>query len=160
MQERFAAATARLWERYPETLKGTAYEPARTLQQMTDLVAQVEALGGEQAAEVAAQAAPAATLASRLKEALASNTIGGRVDEQSKRRAAEETVRSARAAWARLGPLGGDVARDLEARFARACRAYETTDGGRPGRESGPRGPRRPRPGGDSGRQRSLGSSR
>ncbi len=160
MQERFAVATARLWERYPDVLRGTAFDPARTLQQMTDLVAQVEALGGEQAAEVAAQAAPAATLASMLKEALASNTIGGRVDEQSKRRAAEETVRVARASWARLGPLAGDTARGLEARFARACRGYEHTDGGRPGREHAPRGSRGPRPGGDGGRQRSLGSSR
>lgn len=126
MQERFAATAQRLWERYPDQLRGTFLDPERTAKQMADLVQQVEALGGQQTAQVAAQAAPAAALASMLKEALASNTIGGRVDEQSKRRAAEETVRAARAAWARLGPLGGEAARELEGRFGRACRRFES----------------------------------
>lgn len=128
MQDRFATSAQRLWERYPEQLRGTFLDPERTERQMADLVQQVEALGGQQTAQVAAQAAPAAALASMLKEALASNTIGGKVDEQSKRRAAEETVRAARAAWARLGPLGGETARDLEGRFARACRRFESPD--------------------------------
>ncbi len=128
MQERFAAAAARLWERYPDALRGSLLDPDKTRQQMLTLVEQVEALGGQQATQVAAQAAPGATLASMLKEALASNTIGGRVDDHARRRAAEETVRSARAAWAKLGPLGGDEARDLESRFARACRRFEPSD--------------------------------
>lgn len=128
MQDRFAATTQRLWERYPDQLRGTFLDPERTAKQMADLVQQVEALGGQQTAQVAAQAAPAAALASMLKEALASNTIGGRVDEQSKRRAAEETVRAARAAWARLGPLGGETARELEGRFGRACRRFESPE--------------------------------
>lgn len=128
MQDRFAATAARLWERYPDTLRGSSFDPERVRQQMQTLVEEVEALGGQQATQAAAQAAPGATLASMLKEALASNTIGGRVDEQSKRRAAEETVRSARAAWSKLGPVAGDEARDLEGRFARACRRYDTPD--------------------------------
>ena len=125
MQERFAVAAERLWERYPDALRGTAFDPEQTKARMTELVSQVEALGTEQAVAVASTAAPTAALASMLKEALASNTIGGRVDEQSKRRAAEEAVRAARAAWARLGPLGGEVGRDLESRFHRACRRFE-----------------------------------
>jgi hypothetical protein len=128
MQDRFAASAQRLWERYPDALRGTFLDPERTATQMADLVHQVEALGGQQTAQVATQAAPGAALASMLKEALASNTIGGRVDEHAKRRAAEETVRAARAAWARLGPLGGDTARDLEGRFGRACRRFESPD--------------------------------
>lgn len=139
MQERFAVAAARLWERYPDVLRGSTLDPDRTRQQMLTLVEQVEALGGQQTTQVATQAAPGATLASMLKEALASNTIGGRVDEQSRRRAAEETVRTARASWARLGPLGGDDARELESRFVRASRRFEPS--GREPRTAN-RGPR------------------
>ena len=38
-----------------------------------------------------------------LKEALAANTIGGKVDEDSRFRAAAEDVRQAQAAWSRIG---------------------------------------------------------
>lgn len=125
MQDRFAASATRLWERYPDVLRRTPLDPEHTLSQMRELVAQVEALGGQQATRAATQAAPAAALASMLKEALASNTIGGRVDDQAKKRAAQESVRAARASWGRLGPVGGDEARELEGRFGRACRRFE-----------------------------------
>ena len=57
-----------------------------------------------------------------LKEALAANTIGGKVDEDSRMRAAAEEVRQAQASWARIGPVPEDVRRALADRFARACR--------------------------------------
>jgi hypothetical protein len=57
-----------------------------------------------------------------LKEALASNTIGGKVDEESRLRAAAEEVRQAQASWARIGPVPDDVRRALGDRFSRACR--------------------------------------
>ena len=40
-----------------------------------------------------------------LKEALAANTIGGKVDDESRRRAAQEDVRQAQASWSRVGPV-------------------------------------------------------
>ena len=40
-----------------------------------------------------------------LKEALAANTIGGKVDEDSRMRAAAEEVRQAQASWSRIGPV-------------------------------------------------------
>jgi hypothetical protein len=57
-----------------------------------------------------------------LKEALAANTIGGKVDEDSRWRAAAEDVRAAQASWSRLGPVPDDVRRALGDRFQRACR--------------------------------------
>ena len=48
-----------------------------------------------------------------LKEALAANTIGGKVDEESRLRAAAEEVRQAQASWARIGPVPDDVRRAL-----------------------------------------------
>lgn len=143
MQERFAVAAQTLLERYPDTFRGSAFDPTVTRTRMAELVQQVEQLGvPQQSPQAAVQAAPAAALATMLKEALASNTIGGRVDDQTKRRAAQETVRVARAAWSRLGPVAGDDAADLERRFAAACRRFDDARDDRPDR-----GPRRgPRP--------------
>ncbi len=57
-----------------------------------------------------------------LKEALAANTIGGKVDEDSRWRAAAEDVRQAQAAWARIGLVPEAARRALADRFQRACR--------------------------------------
>ena len=149
MQDRFAAAAQTLLERYPDQFRGSALDPAVTRARMGELVQQVEQLGSpQQSPHVAAHTAPAATLATMLKEALASNTIGGRVDDQTKRRAAQETVRVTRSAWNRLGPLSGDEAVDLERRFAAACRRFDDARderGGGGGDRRGPRPPRGPR---------------
>ena len=140
MQERFAVASQALLERYPEAFRGSAFDPQLTRRRMTELVQQVEQLShGQQVPQAAVQAAPAAALATMLKEALASNTIGGRVDEQTKRRAAQETVRVARAAWSRLGPASGEEAADLERRFAAACRRFDDPRDERGGDRRGPR---------------------
>ena len=57
-----------------------------------------------------------------LKEALAANTIGGKVDEESRWRAAQEDVRQAQASWSRIGPVADEARRGLTDRFQRACR--------------------------------------
>jgi hypothetical protein len=57
-----------------------------------------------------------------LKEALAANTIGGRVDEDSRARAAAEELRQAQASWSRIGPVPEDVKRVLADRFQKASR--------------------------------------
>jgi hypothetical protein len=57
-----------------------------------------------------------------LKEALAANTIGGKVDTESRRRAAQEDIRQAQASWSRVGPVPEEVRRDLADRFQRAIR--------------------------------------
>ncbi len=63
-------------------------------------------------------------LAEMLREALASNTIGGRAGEESKWRAMAEDVRGAQASWSRLGPVPGDAGRQLADRFHRACSRF------------------------------------
>jgi len=65
---------------------------------------------------------PTTRLAAMLKEALASNTIGGKVDVESRRRAAQEDIRQAQASWSRIGPVADDVKRGLSERFQRAVR--------------------------------------
>jgi hypothetical protein len=59
-----------------------------------------------------------------LREALASNTIGGRAGEETKWRAMAEDVRGAQASWSRLGPVPGEAGRQLADRFHRACSRF------------------------------------
>ena len=59
-----------------------------------------------------------------LREALASNTIGGRAGEESKWRAMADEVRQAQASWSRLGPVPGDTGRQLTERFHKACNRF------------------------------------
>jgi hypothetical protein len=154
MQDRFATAAQVLLERYPDAFRQSAFDPHVTRARMTELVQQVEQLGSPQTApQAAVQVAPAAALATMLREALASNTIGGRVDDQTKRRAAQETVRAARAAWSRLGPATGDEAADLERRFTVACRKFDDPREERGDRDRGDRSERGDR-GGDRGERR------
>jgi hypothetical protein len=60
-----------------------------------------------------------------LREALASNTIGGRAGEESKWRTMADDVRQAQAAWSRLGPVPGETGRALTERFHRACNRFQ-----------------------------------
>ena len=57
-----------------------------------------------------------------LKEALAANTIGGKVDNEARFRAAAEDVRQAQASWSRIGVVPEDARRPLSDRFQRAVR--------------------------------------
>jgi hypothetical protein len=77
---------------------------------------------------------PAAVLAQQLREALATNTIAGRVDETAKWKGISEQVRAAQAAWKRVGPVPEAASRTLSARFQRACtRVAEKMDKSRRG---------------------------
>ena len=71
------------------------------VQRMEDLA---KSLGGPASARADAALSPTDRLAAMLKEALAANTIGGKVDDDSRLRAAAEEVRQAQASWSRIGP--------------------------------------------------------
>jgi hypothetical protein len=78
---------------------------------------------------------PTTRLAAMLKEALASNTIGGKVDDDSRWRAAAEDVRQAQASWSRIGPVPDEARRSLAGRFDRATRTITDRAAGK---SSGP----------------------
>ena len=134
LDQRFAAAFARLLAAAPEAFAGSDLDPDANRKRMEALVRRMEELAGSPAVagSTAADAAlsPATRLAEMLKEALAANTIGGKVDEESRTRAAAEEVRQAQASWARIGPVPDDVRRALTDRFARACRRIVERSGG------------------------------
>ena len=133
---------------------------------MEQLCEQVESFLAGKVTTTELAATPAATLASMLKNALATNTIGGRVDEEAKWRAATTAVRDAQQAWLRLGPVPGEQGRQLAARFQRASRRFfelrPPAGAGAPQRPTHGRGrgPPRPRARGGRAAQRSFGSSR
>jgi hypothetical protein len=109
----------------PAAFAGSDLDPDANRKRMEALVRRMEELAGSAAASGAAADAalsPATRLAEMLKEALAANTIGGKVDEESRMRAAAEEVRQAQASWTRIGPVPDEVRRALTDRFARACR--------------------------------------
>jgi hypothetical protein len=119
---RFTAALTAVVEARPAAFKGSELDPDAARKRMEQLCQVVEGVAGDEKAEV--RLSPAEILAAQLREALAANTIGGRADDEAKWRNAADEVRKAQAAWRRLGPLPDAAARDLEARFQKACNRF------------------------------------
>jgi hypothetical protein len=139
MGERFTHALARLTEVWPGSFAGTDIDPEANTRKLEDLCAQVERLLGSDL-EAGAQPetpedqSPASVLARQLREALATNTIAGKVDESARWKVISEQVRAAQAAWKKVGPVPDTAFRTLTARFQRACtRVAEKMDRGRRG---------------------------
>jgi len=147
LNTRFAEAVARVIAAQPLAFAGTELDPEVTLKKMDKLCAKVEAAHASAAPESSEPAIE--DLATRLRNALASNTIGGHEAVEAKWREATAEVEAADAAWQRLGPApGGD---DLRARFERVKAAFFAARPALPEpkvpehRERGPRPDRRPR---------------
>ncbi|HEX7486807.1 MAG TPA: DUF349 domain-containing protein [Vicinamibacterales bacterium] len=126
MGDRFMHALARLTEAWPASFAGTDIDPETNARRMEELCLQVERLlasdqGAGAPAELADDESPATLLARQLREALATNTIAGRQDETAKWKAVSEQIRSAQAAWKKIGPVPESMSRTLNARFQRAC---------------------------------------
>jgi hypothetical protein len=122
LAERFDRALRRIVEVYGAAFAGTEFDPEATRKRMEQLCHIVESVAGEE--KSSAEMSPAAILATQLREALAANTIGGRVDDEARWRNGAEEVRKAQAAWRRLGPVPEAVAREFEDRFQRACNRF------------------------------------
>jgi hypothetical protein len=159
LDQRFAAAFAGVVKRWPSAFSGTDLDPDSNRKRMETLVIRMEDLATSLAGPLGASQddaalSPTNRLAAMLKEALASNTIGGKVDDGSRWRAAEEDVRQAQANWSRIGPVPDDTRRALADRFQRAIRRIAEGAGraGVAGGAARPGGSGRPRESGRSGR--------
>jgi len=117
---RFVNAIERLLTTYPEAFRGTELDIEASRQRMEKLVSRVEAFVSD------SEVRPDSTqdLAARLREALASNTIGGRAGEESKWRGMADEVRQAQSSFARLVPVPGEQGRQLADRFHKACNRF------------------------------------
>lgn len=120
LSARFMGALERLLTTYPDAFRGTELDGEANQKKMAKLCERVEGF----LSDVAATPSSPQGLAERLREALAANTIGGRAGEETKWRAMAEDVRSAQAAWSRLGPVPGDAGRELAERFHKATSRF------------------------------------
>jgi hypothetical protein len=120
LSPRFMNALERLIAAYPDAFRGTELDTDANRRKMEKLCERVEGFLKEAVAPPSSSQA----LAMMLREALASNTIGGRAGEETKWRAMADEVRSAQAAWTRLGPAPGETGRQLNERFHRACSRF------------------------------------
>src|SRR5204862_1958177 len=84
LAQRFAAAIARLAEAHPDAFRGTDLDFDAARRKMDQLCARVEGLLPAGPPRGNAGASPAAILAAHLREALASNTMGGRQAEEAR----------------------------------------------------------------------------
>jgi hypothetical protein len=120
LSARFLAALERLTTTAHDAFKGTELDIDANRARMEKLVAKVEGLVTEAAPPTGGSQA----LASMLREALASNTIGGRAGEESKWKAMAEDVRQAQQSWNRLVPVPDEAGRELTERFHKACNRF------------------------------------
>ncbi len=118
---RFLEALERVMATHPDRFHGTELDVDASRQKMERLCARVEGFLAE-APQAPANSSQA--LADMLREALASNTIGGRGSEEARWRAMAEDVRQAQASWSRLGPVPGQTGRELTERFHKACNRF------------------------------------
>jgi uncharacterized protein DUF349 len=137
LDERFATAFNQVITKHPAAFGGTDLDPDANRKRMESLVKRIEDLadsvaGPATAAVAEASMSPTTRLAEMLKEALAANTIGGKVDDSSRLRAAGEEVRQAQANWSRIGPVPDEVRRALADRFQRAIRRISDRAGQAP----------------------------
>jgi hypothetical protein len=121
LSARFVTALEHAIAAHPDAFRGTELDVEANRQKMEKLCARVEGFLAE------ASPAPANSsqaLADMLREALASNTIGGRAGEENKWRSMAEEVRQAQASWSRLGPVPGETGRALNDRFHKATNRF------------------------------------
>jgi hypothetical protein len=124
LDARFLKARDRLLEVFPRAFEGTELDPEANRKRAEKLVARVEALLAELQPAKASEAQSAMDLAARLRDALASNTIGGREAVEQRWQSTANELEAAQTAWKRLGPLAGAEGRALAERFEGACRRF------------------------------------
>jgi hypothetical protein len=140
LDRRFEEGFSRVVARWPEAFAGSELDPDANRRRMETLVKRLEdladSLGGPDGADAGlSNASPTAKLAVMLRDALAANTIGGRVDVDRGRRAALEELRQAQASWSRIGPVPEEKRRMLAERFQRACVRIQEKAGRQEGRK-------------------------
>lgn len=119
---RFGQAIARVVEAYPDAFRDTELDPSRQFKRLEALCRRAEALVEEaQGGAVDSGASPVEILASRWRDALASNLMGAKGDEASRRRAAIVELKQLQVERRRIGQVPGKTGEALSHRFQRAC---------------------------------------
>jgi hypothetical protein len=121
IEKRFREVFEKLVATAPEGFQGTELDPDANRKKRQRLCERLEQLVEPYAGE---SSAPASldNLAERLKDALASRTIGGEASGEKKLdwREATQQVKRLKNSWDRLGPVPGEIGETLVARFQKA----------------------------------------
>ncbi len=120
-EQRYRSALERVIAAFPDRLAGSPFDALRNREMLEEIVQRVEKLLPERNNLDASHLSPATRLATMWVEAMAANTIGGKIAEDTQLRAAQEEVRRAQSAWEKVGHVPPDIRRDLTRRFQRAC---------------------------------------
>jgi hypothetical protein len=124
-RQRFMRAIESALERHAGCFEGTPLDPVANRRKREELCERMEALGSRAEAGVV-RGASLEEMVDQLRRALDANALRDRGAEgAAASRAALEEFRSARAAWARTGPVPGEAGKSLEDRFRRACERFE-----------------------------------
>ena len=120
LSARFMSAMGRVLTTFPDAFKSSELDVDASRRRMEKLVARLESFVSEN------ESTPASgqDLAARLREALASNTIGGAAGTESKWRGMADEVREAQSAFSRLVPVPGETGKELSERFHRAVNRF------------------------------------
>ncbi len=155
---RFQTALSAVVEQYPAAFTGSDLDPERNRVALERLCERVEGLLEVASSSTASGDSPAEILAAQLRDALASNTMGARVDTEAKRREDTDEVKRAQIQRRALGVVPGETGRQLSDRFRAACdrffQQHPPVASDRPPAPRGERAPRRRR----SGRRHESGS--
>lgn len=135
--ERFQSALGRIIETHPEIVKGTDLDIEANRAGLEALCLRVEKLMQSEEAGDDAGLSPAARLALRWREAMATNTIGGKAADEARWRIRSEEMKRAQEAWQRVGYVPEGIRRPLAERFERASRRFV---------EARPKSPPEPKP--------------
>ena len=152
LSARFQAALSHVVDRCPDAFSGTDLDPKRNLATLGRLCQRIEALLDTATPAVTDARSPAEVLAARLREALASNTMGARVDPVAQRRADVEEVKRLQAERRAIAVVPGETGREMSNRFRAACDRFL--------QQQPPTPVRPPRPHGDAGARRGRPRSR
>jgi hypothetical protein len=141
---RFGAARDHIVEAWPHAFEGTDLDPEANRRKLEKLCLRVEGL----LQQLGPEPASIGDLATRLKDALATNTMGGRAAVDARWNEAAAEVEAAQASWQRVGPVPGAPGVTLAERFKRAVDRFSSerprVERPKPGGHG--RRPSRPRP--------------
>jgi hypothetical protein len=122
LRERFDAALAPLLASGGEALRGTEFDVDANRRRLEDLCARAERLLPSGQGPDLDRLTPAARLAAAWREALASNTIGGKAGGEAKRRAAAEELQRIVSDWRKVAYAPEAIRRPLLERLETVSR--------------------------------------
>ena len=124
LSNRYTDALRKIVLASPERFRGTDLDFEASRRTMEQLCARVEAALSTVESRPREGASPAAILALQLREALASNTIGGNADSEAKWRAATAEVKESQTSRRRLGSPGDAAGEALTVQFDAVVRKF------------------------------------